>query len=95
MRFLYRTRGPGNVREGMRGREYNVRTREIVSLHTNIYRERKEEKIILFLLVYVITEDAEIKYTPSPFHPPTYVHPMFPPLPRRPNVHFKIKSKYT
>jgi hypothetical protein len=63
---LYRARGPGNVREGVRGRGLKVSTRVFFSAHEHIYiyrerdRERKEEKIILFLLVYVITEDAEI-----------------------------------
>jgi hypothetical protein len=65
MRFLYRTRGPGNVREGVSGRGLKVST-GFFFLYTRTYTcteretERKEEKIILFLLVYVITEDAEI-----------------------------------
>jgi hypothetical protein len=64
MRFLYRTRGPGNVREGVSGRGLKVSTVFFFSAHEHIHvqreTERKEEKIILFLLVYVITEDAEI-----------------------------------
>jgi len=60
MRFLYGTRGPGNVRDRVRGKGMKSEYARYFPLHTYIYIYmfvrvrvcvwRKEEKIILFYL---------------------------------------------
>ena len=60
MGFLYGTRGPGNIRDGVRGKGMKSEYARYFPLHTYIYTcvcvcvcvcvWRKEEKIILFYL---------------------------------------------
>ena len=121
MRFLYGTRGPGYIRDGVRGKGLKSEYVRYFPLHTYIYicvcvcvcvcvsvcvcvcvcvcvEKRRKDNFVL--LVYVITEDAEIKHSPPhstallPMPDPR-THSSQKPQHSNNDVHFKIKSKYT
>ena len=107
MRFLYGTRGPGNIRDGVRGKGMKSEYARYFPLHTYTYMcvcvcvcVGKRIKDNFVLLVYVITEDAEIKHSHphSTARPPMSnprTHSSQKPQHSNNDVHFKIKSKYT